>query len=56
MKSYSFLFWAYNTFWFAIAAYVVFLFLRLRRVDARLERIERRVARDSGTDQSPSGS
>jgi CcmD family protein len=40
MNSYSFLFWAYNVVWGAIAAYVLFLGIRLRRVGRRLERME----------------
>ena len=40
MKSYSFLFWAYNVVWIGIAAYVAFLVLRLRGVADRLERLD----------------
>ncbi len=43
MKGYSFLLWAYNIVWIGLAAYVVFLFGRLRKVTDRLERLERRV-------------
>ena len=35
-----YLFWGYNVVWALIAAYVVFLVLRLRRVRERLDRIE----------------
>ena len=42
MRGYSFLLWAYNIVWLGIAAYLVFLFVRLRRVGDRLERLERR--------------
>jgi CcmD family protein len=40
----SFLFWAYNVVWIAIAAYVAFLMVRLGRVRDRLDRLERRLA------------
>ena len=46
MNSYSFLFWAYNVVWGAIAAYVLFLSIRLRRVGRRLERLERATLDD----------
>ena len=45
MNSYNFLFWAYNVVWAAIAAYVLFLGIRLQRVGRRLDRLER-TARD----------
>jgi CcmD family protein len=47
MKSYSFLFWAYNVVWLGIAAYVVFLLLRLGKLSSRLDRLERRLDRAS---------
>jgi len=56
MKSYSFLFWAYNVVWIGIAAYVAFLFLRLRSLDGRLDRLERRIERGAGEGQSSSRS
>ena len=37
MKSYSFLFWAYNVVWIGLAAYLFFLLQRMRRVDRRIE-------------------
>jgi CcmD family protein len=46
MKSFSFLFWAYNVIWGGIAAYLVLLHLRLRRVGQRLERLEGSLPRD----------
>lgn len=45
MKSYSFLFWAYNVVWLGLVAYVMFLFLRLRRASRRLDNVERELER-----------
>lgn len=45
MKSYSFLFWAYNVVWIGIAVYVASLLARLTRVSARLDRLERIVGK-----------
>ena len=41
MKSYAFLFWAYNVVWAGIAAYVLWLFVRMRQVGRRLDALER---------------
>ena len=43
MKNYEFLFWAYNVFWIGVAAYVVSLVLRHKKVSSRLERLERKL-------------
>jgi len=43
MKSYAFLFWAYNIIWLGIATYLLLLFLRIRRVDRRLDGVEREL-------------
>jgi CcmD family protein len=43
LKSYEFLFWAYNVVWLGIAGFLLFLILRLRRVNDRLERLEREI-------------
>ncbi len=43
-KGYSFLFWAYNIIWIAIAAYITFLLVRLGKLRDRIERLERRLA------------
>lgn len=43
MKSYSFLFWGYNVVWIGIAGYVAFLFIRLKRLHARVGRLEQRL-------------
>ena len=44
MKNYAFLFWAYNIVWLGIAGYMLFVFLRMKRLDRRLEGLEREVA------------
>jgi CcmD family protein len=41
LKSYAFLFWAYNVIWVALAGYVLFVLLRLGRVGRRLDGVER---------------
>lgn len=41
MRSYDFLFWGTTTVWVGIVAYLAFLWIRLRRVHARLEHLER---------------
>ncbi len=41
MKSYAFLFWAYNAIWLALAGYLLFLLLRLSRVERSLNALER---------------
>ena len=46
MKSYAFLFWAYNVIWLGLAGYLLLIFLRVRRVDRRLEALERRQPSD----------
>ena len=47
MKSYAFLFWAYNVVWISIAAWLLLVVLRLRRVDRRLAGLERELERSS---------
>jgi CcmD family protein len=41
LKSYAFLFWAYNVVWIGIAGYLLCLGFRLRRIDRRLDNLER---------------
>jgi CcmD family protein len=41
MKSYAFLFWAYNVIWLALAGYLLRVVLRLGQVARRLDGIER---------------
>ena len=43
MKNYEFLFWAYNVIWIGLAAYIVSLVLRLKKVSGRLDRLERKI-------------
>ena len=42
VKSYAFLFWAYNIVWAAIAGYLLLTFLKVRKLDRRLDLLERR--------------
>ena len=46
MKSYEFLFWAYNVIWIVISGYLLTMVFRMRRIDERLGRIERELERD----------
>lgn len=41
MKSYNFLFWAYNVVWLGIAVYLLWIWLGVRRVERRLDALER---------------
>ena len=43
MKTYSFLFWGYNVFWIGIAAYVALVYVRLRSLKNRVDRLEKRI-------------
>jgi CcmD family protein len=56
MKSYAFLFWAYNVIWIALAAYVLYLLARLRRVDRRLGGVESALKQAPGRAQESSRS
>jgi len=56
LKSYAFLFWAYNVIWAGLAGYLLFLLLRLRRVDRRLDSVERELRERADGDQRSSGS
>jgi hypothetical protein len=47
VKSYAFLFWAYNVIWLVLALYLFSMMLRLRRLGDRLARLERELERDS---------
>jgi CcmD family protein len=55
VKSYEFLFWAYNVVWLGIAGYLLLLHRRLRRTDRRLDAVEREIERRAA-DQRSSGS
>lgn len=48
MKSYDFLFWAYNVIWAGIAGFLFFLLLRVRRTERRLDRVEHELEREAG--------
>ncbi len=43
MKSYNFLFWAYNVIWLGLAVYLGLLFARLQRTRKRVERLEQQL-------------
>ena len=47
MKSYAFLFWAYNVIWIGLMLYVMLLVGRLRRVDRKLTELERMLNRST---------
>jgi CcmD family protein len=44
VKTYAFLFWAYNVIWLGLALYLLRLTLQLRRADRRLDDLEREAA------------
>ena len=46
MKSYEFLFWAYNVIWIVISGYLLTMVFRMRRIGERLGRLERELERD----------
>ena len=46
MKSYSFLFWAYNVVWLCLSAWLLLVFLRVRALDRRLDGLERAAGDD----------
>ena len=48
LKSYEFLFWAYNVIWIVISGYLLTMVFRMRRLDERLGRLERELERESG--------
>jgi CcmD family protein len=48
VKSYAFLFWAYNVVWAGLAGYLLWLIVRLRRVDRRIAALEREARGDGG--------
>ena len=41
MRNFDFLFWAYNVIWLGIGGYIFFLVLRLKKVNDRLQRLEK---------------
>lgn len=45
MRSYEFLFWAYNVIWLLLAAYVAFVMSRISRATRRIEAMERALQR-----------
>ena len=55
MKSYEFLFWAYNVIWIVISGYLLTMVFRMRGLDERLGRLERELERDSQDCPRPQG-
>jgi len=51
LKSYAFLFWAYNVIWAGVAAYLLFLLLRLGRITRRLDTLESEIRATRPGDQ-----
>jgi len=51
LKSYAFLFWAYNVIWAGVAAYLLFLLLRLGRISRRLDTLESEIRATRSGDQ-----
>ena len=45
MKSYAFLFWAYNVIWAGLALYLLMLGLKLERIGRRLDGLEQELRR-----------
>jgi CcmD family protein len=56
LKSYAFLFWAYNVIWLALAAYLLFVILRIGRVARRIDAVERALRPAPGSRQESSDS
>ena len=57
MKSYSFLFWAYNVIWLLLSGFLLFVLVRLGRVVRRLDAVERALDKaDTCGDHESSGS
>jgi hypothetical protein len=57
LKSYSFLFWAYNVIWLLLSGFLLFVLVRLGRVGRRLDAVERALDKTEQTaDQESSGS
>ena len=56
MKSYVFLFWAYNAIWIGLAGYLLFLMLRMGRIEKSLDAVERANERKAAVDPPSSDS
>ena len=52
MKSYAFLFWAYNVVWLGLAAYLLFLFARIGKLSRRLDAVEGEIRSRRGSQES----
>ncbi len=51
MKSYVFLFWAYNAIWLVLAGYLLLLLRRLSRVERSLDGVQRAIERTGSDDR-----
>jgi CcmD family protein len=49
VKSYAFLFWAYNVIWLALSGFLFFVLVRLGRTARRLDRIEQALRDREGS-------
>ena len=56
MKSYAFLFWAYNVIWILLAGYVAFVMARIGKVSKRIDAMERALERQERATQRSSDS
>jgi CcmD family protein len=56
MKSYAFLFWAYNVIWLSLAVYIAFVMARIGKVSKRIEAMERALSRKDAAAQRSSDS
>jgi CcmD family protein len=52
MKSYEFLFWAYNVIWAGLAGFLLLLIVRLTRMDRRLDSVEKAIRSRSDGESS----
>jgi CcmD family protein len=52
VKSYDFLFWAYNVIWLGIAGFLLFVLLRVRGAERRLDRLESEMQRSRSPEHS----
>jgi len=44
MKNFEFLFWAYNSVWLLLAAYVSYVLFRLDRAERQVQRLEEKLS------------
>ena len=56
MKSYAFLFWANNAICIGLSGYLLFLMLRMGRIEKSLDAVERATKRQAAVDPRSSDS